>query len=195
MRELSSPRMLTPALCYAAAALFLTQLFVSTGLAEGAAAHVAHLLFLPVLVLLLLRVDAPAWARLAGFAWAGLAVLADIVAFGALATGNSLDGAAVLANLALLPGAAWILGASMSDAGAGHALGAAAAAGMAFAGLISIVDRVLLAESQLLVQLVAMLTLALTVGWFAVLGRDLSRDEPRWATRMGSHAGPGAPGR
>jgi hypothetical protein len=192
MRELAS-REYTPTLAYAAGVLFLTQFLVSTGLGEPLAAVAIHLLFIPVLVLLVMRVDAAPWARLSGYAWAGLALLADLAVLAALVVGGNLGGALVLANLALLPGAAWILGASMADAGAGRALGAAASAGMAFAALLSIADRIILAESQLLVRLVAMLTLALSIAWFVVLGRDLARGERHWTQNTGPHAGPGAP--
>lgn len=172
MRELAT-REYTPYLAFGAAVLFLTQFVVSTGLRHGLLPVAIHLLFVPVLVLLVMYVDSAPWARLSGYAWAGLALLADLLALLALTLGGDLGGPTALSNLALLPGAAWIVGASLADPGPGRPLGVAAGVGMAFGAALALVGRFILVESAPIVRAVSALTLALSIAWFVVLGRDL----------------------
>lgn len=172
MRELVT-REYVPTLAYAASVLFLAHLIVAMFLREGVAATGIHLLFVPVLVLLVIGVESPPWARLAGYAWAGLALLADLLLLGAATLGGNGAGASALGALALLPGAAWIYGASMADPGAGHALGAAAAAGLAFSALMGLVSRLILVGPWDLGAIVQLLALVVAAIWFAVLARDL----------------------
>lgn len=179
MRELAS-REYTATLSYAAAILFFVQFLLAFVLGEPVAASGVHLLFVAVLVLIVLRVDAPPWARLSGYGWAALGVLADVLLLGAAVFGGSFEPGLTLAALALLPGAAWVVGASLSDPGAGRALGVAAAAGMAFSALLTLTDRLVLVDSPLIVRLVSQLTLALVIAWFAVLGRDLDAGRRHW---------------
>ena len=172
MRELAT-REYAPWLAYAAAVLLLARFVVATLLREDLAGAGIHLLFAPVLVLLVMSTDSPPWARLCGYAWAGLALLADLMALGAGVFGGSFGPSIALATLALLPGAGWIAGASLADLGPARPLGIAAAAAMAFGALLALVGRFILVDSGPIVRLVAALTLALSIVWFVVLGRDL----------------------
>jgi len=179
MRELVSKEYTSP-LAYAASILFLVQFAVKTLLREPVAAFGIHLLFVPVLVLLVIRVDAPAWARLAGYAWAALGLISDVIALIAAPLGGTLDPSLVLAALSLLPGAAWVYGASMADEGAGHALGAAAAIGLAFSALLSLASRLILVASFDLGFIIQQVALIAAIVWFAVLAKDLAAGKRHW---------------
>lgn len=179
MRELASKEYTSP-LAYAAAILFLAQFTVATLLREQVAGFGVHLLFVPVLVLLVMRVEAPAWARLAGYGWAGASVIADITALGSAMAGTSLDAALVLSYLALVPGAAWIYGASLFDEGAGRALGAAAAAGLLFSGAMGVARKLILVGAWDLGMILQQLALILAIVWFAVLAKDLAAGKRHW---------------
>lgn len=174
MRELAT-REYVPTLAYAAGVLLLGQFLVTVLLREYVAAAGIHLLFVPVLVLLVMGVDAPPWARLSGYAWAGLALLGDLMVLGAAAFGGTLGPGLTLGALALVPGAAWILGASLVDEGAGRALGAAAAAGLLLSAILALSQDLLLVGSWDLGRIVSQLALALSIAWFVVLGRDLQQ--------------------
>lgn len=185
MRELAS-REYTPILAYAAGALFLAHFLVLTLLRDPVAAAGVHLLFVPALVLVVMRADAAPWARLCGYAWGALALLGDVLT---LATAASPG--ATLGALALLPGAAWVVGASMEDAGYGRALGGVAAAGLAFSGALGLTRELLLVGSWDLGALLQQLTLVACIVWFVVLGRDLARGERHWGGHVGgAHPGP-----
>jgi hypothetical protein len=172
MRELAT-REYAPWLAYAAAVLFLAQFLVASLLGEPLAAAGIHLLFVPVLVLLVMSTDSPPWARLSGYAWAGLAFLADLLLLGAAVFGGSFAPSVVLGTLALLPGAVWIAGASLADLGPARPLGIAASAAMAFGAILSLLGDLILVDPGAIVRVVTALTLALSIVWFAVLGRDL----------------------
>lgn len=180
MRELAT-REYTPPLSYAAAILLGLQFVLLFLMGDGIAGAGVHLLFVAVLALLVIRVDAPAWARLAGYGWAGLALLADLLVLGAAVAGGSLGPGLTLAALALLPGAAWIAGASLVDPGAGRALGVAAAGAMAFSALLVLTDRFVLVESQMIVVLVARVAFVMPILWFVVLARDLGAGKRHWS--------------
>lgn len=182
MRELAT-REYVPSLAYAAALLFLAQFVVAFLLGDSIAAVGVHLLFVPVLVLLVIGVDAPPWARLAGYAWAGLALLADLVVLIAGVAGGNLGPGITLGALALLPAAVWVLGASLADEGPGRALGAAAAIGLVASALLTFTDRVILVRGGGLARIVAQLALALAIAWFAVLARDLQQGRRHHARR------------
>lgn len=172
MRQLAH-REYAPALAYAAAGLFLIQILLSP---IGASAYVGAglaIVFAAVIALLVLSVDSPSWAPPAGLAWAGLLVVGGILLIVVTAMGATAVFATMLATFALFAGAIWVAGASFSDPGAGRALGIAAAAGMIASGVLRLVDVVLLVESPLIVRLISTLTLALLIGWFVVLARDL----------------------
>lgn len=173
MRELATKEY-TPVLAYAAAILFLGQFLVTTLMREALASFAIHLLFVPVLVLLVMRVDAAPWARVAGYAWAGLALVADLVAIATSAAGGDLTAAATLSSLSLVPGAVWVYGASMQDEGMGHALGAAAAAGLLFSAGLGITRQLILVGEWDLGLILQQLALVLTIMWFGALGKDLS---------------------
>lgn len=179
MRELATKEY-TPPLAYAAAVLFLAQFAVAILLREAAAGFAIHLLFVPVLVLLVIRVEAPAWARLAGYGWAGASLIADVTALGSAMTGNGTGPAVVLSSLALLPGAVWIYGASLMDEGAGRALGAAAAAGLVFSGSLGVARKLVLVGPWDLGMLLQQVALILAILWFAVLAKDLSAGKRHW---------------
>ncbi|HUR68129.1 MAG TPA: hypothetical protein VM370_02705 [Candidatus Thermoplasmatota archaeon] len=179
MRELATKEY-TPPLAYAAAILFLAQFATAVLLDEQAAAFGVHLLFVPVLVLLVMRVDAPAWARLAGYGWAGLSLVADITALGSAMAGTSLAAGQVLFSLALVPGAVWIYGASLMEEGASRALGAAAAAGLVFSAILGITRRLVLVGAWDLGAVLQQLALVLAIVWFAVLAKDLSAGKRHW---------------
>jgi hypothetical protein len=179
MRELTSKEY-TPTLAYAAAVLFLAQFAVATLLRERVAGFGIHLLFVPVLVLLVMRVDAPAWARLSGYGWAAASLIADITALGSAMADTSLNAALVLSYLALIPGAAWIYGASLLDEGAGRALGAAAAAGLLFSGVMGLARKLILVGPWDLGMILQQLALVLAIVWFAVLAKDLSAGKRHW---------------
>lgn len=179
MRELAT-REYTPPLAYAASILFLAHFAVATLVRESAASAGIHLLFVPVLVLLVVRVDAPAWARLCGYGWAALALLADLLALAAATWGGDATGAAALAALALLPGAAWMYGASMADEGAGHALGAAAAGGLLLSAAIGLTRKLVLVGPWELGALAQQIALVLAIVWFAVLAKDLRAGKRHW---------------
>lgn len=179
MRELASKEY-TPPLAFAAAVLFATQFLLGMIVREDIVAVGVHILFVAVLVLLVIRVDAPPWARLAGYAWAALGLLADLLVLGAAMSGGSYEPGEALASLALLPGAAWVVGASLSDPGPGRALGVAAAAGMAFSALLDLTGTLVLVERGLIVRAISQLTLALLIAWFVVLGRDLNAGRRHW---------------
>lgn len=167
-------------LAYAASVLFLAHFAVGTFLRESAAAAGIHLLFVPVLVLLVIRVDAAPWARLSGYGWAALALLADLLMLGAATWGGDTSGAAVLAALALLPGAAWMYGASMADEGAGHALGAAAAGGLVLSAALGVTRKLVLVGPWELGALAQQAALVLAIVWFAVLAKDLQAGKRHW---------------
>ena len=173
MRELATKEY-TPVLAYAAAILFLGQFLVTTFLQETLAAFAIHLLFVPVLVLLIVRVEAAPWARVPGYAWAGLALVADVVAIATTVAGGDLSAAAALSSLSLVPGAVWVYGASMADDGMGHALGAAAAAGLVFSAAMGLTRQLILVGTWDLGLVLQQLALVLTIMWFGALGKDLS---------------------
>ena len=172
MRQLAH-REYAPALAYTAAGLFLLQILLSpTGMSAYVGAAIS-LVFAGVVALLVLSVDSPSWAPPAGLAWAGLLAAGALLLVVVTATGASPAFATTLSTFALFAGAIWVAGASFSDPGPGRALGMAAAAGMTGSGLLRLVDVVLLVESPLIVRLISTLTLALLIGWFVVLARDL----------------------
>jgi hypothetical protein len=179
MRELTSKEYTSP-LAYAAAVLFLAQFAVATLLREPVAGFGIHLLFVPVLVLLVMRVDAPAWARLAGYGWAAASLIADVTALGSAVAGTSLDAALVLSYLSLIPGALWIYGASLFDEGAGRALGAAAGAGLLFSAAMGLARKLILVGTWDLGIILQQLALVLAILWFAVLAKDLSAGKRHW---------------
>lgn len=172
MRQLAH-REYAPALAYAAAGLFLLQILLSP---MGASPYVGAgfaIVFGVVIALLVLSVDSPPWAPPAGLAWAGLLSMGALLLIVVTALGASATFATTLGTFALLAGAIWVAGASFSDPGPGRALGMAAATGMTASGVLRLVDVVLLVESPLIVRLISTLTLALLIGWFVVLARDL----------------------
>lgn len=178
MRELASREYTSP-LAYAAATLFLLE-FLLALLGQDIAAAGIHVLFAIVLVFLVMRVEAPPWARISGYGWAALALLGSFFVLGAAAFGGSYEAGIVLGTLGLAPGAAWVAGASLSDPGAGRALGVAASVAMAFSVLLAIVGRLVLVEGGLIVRAVSQVTLVILIVWFFVLGRDLSEGRRHW---------------
>lgn len=183
MREYAAP------LSYAAAALYLVHFLLGFAPGSAAAGAGVGILFALLLPLLVRCVDASPAARLAGYGWASLGLVASTVL---LAAGPGVA-AATLAALAILAGAAWVADASLHDPGAGRPLGIAAATGMGLSATLGLAQAYLASDSILIVRLAAQLSLALLVVWFVVLGRDLAREEARWAAPSGPHAGPGAP--
>lgn len=179
MRELVHKEYTSP-LAYAAAILFLAQIAIGAITGERLAASAVHLLFVPVLALLVMRVDGAPWARLAGYGWAAVALVADVVAIGSGIAGASGDAAFVLSSLALVPGAVWVYGASMQDEGAGHALGAAAAAALLFSGAMGVTQKLILVGEWSLGGILQQLALVLAIIWFAVLAKDLSAGKRHW---------------
>ncbi|HET6403221.1 MAG TPA: hypothetical protein VFH78_01135 [Candidatus Thermoplasmatota archaeon] len=178
MRELVT-REYMPPLAYAAATVYLVE-FLLLLLRQDVAAAGVHILFTAVLVLLVMRVDAPPWARLAGYGWAGLALLGSLLILGAASFGGTYAPGFMLATLGLAPGAAWVAGASLADPGAGRALGMAASVAMAFSVLLALVGTLVLVEGGLIVRAVGQLTLVILIAWFFVLGRDLSQGRRHW---------------
>lgn len=186
MRELAT-REYTPPLAYAAAVLLFTQFLLAILFREPVVGFGIHLLFVPVLVLLVMKVDAPAWARIAGYGWAGASLIADFTGLGTGMTGNGTYAASLLSSLALLPGAAWIYGASLFEEGSGRALGAAAAAGLVFSALLGLARRLILVGPWDLGMLLQQVALILAIIWFAVLAKDLSAGKRHWGGPIRVH--------
>lgn len=181
MRELAS-REYTPALAYAATVLFLLEFFLAV-LDQTAAAAGVHVLFALVLTLLVLRVEAPPWARLAGYGWAGLALLGAFLVVIAATIEGSVEAGNAIAALGMLPGAAWVAGASLSDPGPARALGIAASIGMVFSVLLALAGSLILVEGGLIVRAVSQGTLIILIVWFTVLGHDLQQGKRHWQSR------------
>lgn len=181
MRELAS-REYTPALAYAATILFLLEFFLAMLDQPGAAAGV-HVLFALVLALLVLRVEAPPWARLAGYGWAALALMGAFLVVMAATIGGSAEAGNLIATLGLLPGAAWVAGASLSDPGPARPLGIAASIGMTFTVLLALAGSFILVEGGLIVRAVTQGSLIILIIWFAVLGNDLQQGRRHWGSR------------
>lgn len=118
-------------------------------------------------------VNAPRWARLGGYTCALMGGLAAAW----LLLGVAPLGGALLLSLSLVPGAIWMIGASLLDDGVGRALGIAGGIGVIGSAILDLARYFLLASPWQLGRVLSLMTMLLALVWFAALGRDLIRGD------------------
>lgn len=171
MRDFNA-RQATPFLAFGAGVLLLAILGLQ--IARMPEMGWALLCVLAMLLAFIVRgVEAPRWARTAGYACATLGGLAGAW----LLLGVAPYGGAFVLALAMAPGAVWMMGASLLDEGVGRSLGMAGGISLVASAILDLARYFLIDTQWMLGRALSVLTVLLALAWFAALGRDLLKGE------------------